>query len=337
MSDLLIGAVRKAWQDADAVIPGNRVWRAVKVDCPGPLKVLGGIRATDNAVSLLFETPIEHAPVARARFEADGVSMIESRNYADQTYRIAVTLEQRALADIFDIVSTDLIDASAGQCKPRDAVSAVVTRLAAWQAFLKARHSGLGPLAVLGLIGELIVLRRISEVVGWTDAVVSWKGPSGGVQDFSRAGIAVEVKTGAGITSGVDISSLDQLDDTALDELLLAHVHLAEASEGTSLPSIVASISDDVACHAPASLRNFTDALLAAGYSQIDADRYSRTYMQIGIRFYRIGSAFPRLTRGSVPPAIAGANYRLDLRLAHEHLVDDPYVTDVISKMRAAG
>jgi len=334
MSDALLAAVRTAWREAAAGAPGPRAWRAVRTTCPGPLAVFAAIREADGALSVLFESPIESAPVARGRFEADGISILEERNYPERTYRIAVTLERGDLDNIFGIVIADLIEAAAAQSAPAAAIVSLFSRLSAWQAFLRARHTGLGREAIIGLIGELLTLRRVAASVGWVAAVDAWKGPTGGLHDLVRRGHAIEVKTGAGVASAVEISSLDQLEDAGLTSLLLAHVHLAEAPAGLSLPGLVSAIADDLQQNAPGALRGFRDALLASGYADVDADLYlGRTYQPVGTRYYLVSPGFPRLTRSGIPQGVAEALYRLDLRAIQPHIVDDGAANEIMLQM----
>src|SRR5262249_44853807 len=155
------------------------------------------------------------------------------------------------------------------------------------------RHSGLGRDAVIGLVGELTVLRRLAGAAGWPAAVDAWKGPTGALHDFLRNGHALEVKTTAGIVSGIEVSSLEQMEDTGLSVLLLVHLHLVQSPAGLSLPGLVESILDELARSAPASIRPFRDALLACGYADIDADLYiALTLQPLACRFYGVSAGF---------------------------------------------
>ncbi len=334
MSDALQAEVRRAWGEALAVAPGRRAWRAIRLQIAGPLAVLAAIREADGATALLFEAPIDDAPALRARFEAEGIAMIEERAFPERIYRIAVTLERQDLATIFEIVIADLIQA-AGLCnRPPAAVSALINRLGAWQAFLKARHAGLGRESVIGLVGELMVLRHVAARTGWGPAVAAWEGPTGGLHDFLRNGHALEVKTGAGVATLIEISSLDQLEDAGLARLLLAHVHLAEDPAGESLPAIASSIAADITGSAPASLRGFRDALLGVGYADVDAELYAgRFFRLVSMRFYDVGPSFPRLVRSSVAQGIIECTYRLDLRALQPHLADGPAAEEIIRQL----
>lgn len=335
MSDGLAAAIRKGWIDADNVASGTRAWRAVRIAHPGPLTVLAGIRETDRSRAVLFETPIENAPPTRCRFEADGISMLEERNYPERLYRIAVTLERPDLETIFGIVIADLIESASPQPSASAAVDALFTRLAAWQAFLRARRSGLGREAVTGLVGELLVMGRIATATGWQTAVSSWMGPTGGLHDFVNRGIGIETKTCCGVASLIDIGSLDQLDDTGLSALLLAHVRIAETSGGFHLPGLVAEIRRDLTAAAPAALRSFQDTLLASGYADVDADLYiARTFQTVSMRFCRVTSQFPRLVRADAPDGIVEASYRIDMRVLQHHLLDETAADAIIRGMR---
>lgn len=335
MSDALLGAVRTAWREAAAGAPGARAWRAVRTSCPGPLAVLAAIREADGALSVLFESAIECAPAARGRFEADGISMLEERNYPERTYRIAVALERSDLENIFGIVIADLIEAAGNQPAPAVAIASLFSRLSAWQAFLRARHTGLGRELIIGLIGELAHVSQGFRCGGMDGRrSMRGKGPAGGLHDFVRRGRAIEVKTGAGVASAVEISSLDQLEDAGLTTLLLAHVHLAEAPAGLSLPGLVSAIADELQQQAPEALHGFRDALLASGYADVDADLYlGPTYQQIGTRYYVVSPGFPRLTRSSVSQGVTEAHYRLDLRAIQPHIIDDGAATEIMRQM----
>jgi Putative PD-(D/E)XK family member, (DUF4420) len=334
MSDALIAAIRSAWRDASLAAPGTRAWRAVRLARPGPLAVLAAIRETDQAVALLFEAPIADAPPVQPRFEADGVSMIEERNYGERTYRIAVTLERNDLDNIFTILLADLVEAAAPHAAPAPAVAALFARLATWQAFLRARRSGLGWESVIGLIGELVVLRRLALVAGWQPAVEAWKGPAGGLHDFLGGGQGIEVKTTAGVTSALQITSLDQMEDAGLAALLLAHVHLLQTPAGFNLPMLVGEIGDELTRRAPVAVRMLRDALLAAGYADADAVLYEDLRVQVlSQRAYRISPGFPRLTRSTVAQGIGAASYRIELRAIQTHLVDDAAADAIMRQM----
>lgn len=334
MTDVLIAAVRKGWADAGSVAPGGRFWRAVRIAGPHPIAVLAGIKERDRAQAILFEAAIEHAPAERARFEAEGIAMLEERDFAKRIYRVSVTLERRDLENIFCIVAADLIEAAGREQTATVAILALFSRLSAWQAFLKARRSGLGRDAVIGLVGELVFARHLAGVAGLQPAVDAWKGPVRGLHDFLRNGHAVEVKTTAGVAPLIEVSTLDQLEHIGLSALLLAHIRLVEAPTGLTLPTLVSAFRDDLQRSAPAALRPFSDALLAAGYADVDAEIYAALAFQlVEIMFYRVGEGFPRLTRSAVAVGITDARYRLDARALQPYRIEETAVNVLLRKM----
>lgn len=334
MTDLVIAAVRKGWADASSVTPGGRLWRAVRIAGPDPIAVLAGIKECDRAHAVLFEAAIEHAPAERARFEAEGIAMLEERDFAERIYRVSVTLERRDLENIFCIVVADLIEAAGHERDATAAILALFSRLSAWQAFLKARRSGLGREAVIGLVGELVFARHLSGMAGLQPAVESWKGPVRGLHDFLRNGHAVEVKTTAGVSTLIEVSTLDQLEDVGLSALLLAHIRLVEAPSGLTLPTLVSAFRDDLERSASAALRPFSDALLAAGYADVDGEIYRDLAFQLlDITFYKVGDGFPRLTRAAVPVGISDARYRLDARALQPYLIEETAVNGLLREM----
>lgn len=334
MTDVVIAAVRKGWADASSVAPGGRLWRAVRIAGPHPIAVLAGVKECNRAQAVLFEAAIEHAPAERARFEAEGIAMLEERDFADRIYRVSVSLERRDLENIFCIVAADLIEAAERELDATLAIMALFSRLSAWQAFLKVRRSGLGREAVIGLVGELLFARHLSGVAGLQPAVDAWKGPVRGLHDFLRHSHAVEVKTTAGVAPLIEVSTLDQLEDIGLSALLLAHIRLVEAPTGLTLPTLVSALRDDIQRSAPASLRPFSDALLAAGYADVDAEIYGDLAFQlVDITFYRVREGFPRLTRAAVPIGVTDARYRLDARALQPYLIDQTAVNGLLREM----
>lgn len=162
-------------------------------------------------------------------------------------------------------------------------------------------------------------------------------GPTGGLHDFLRRGTGIEVKTSCGVASLIDISTLDQLDDTGLSNLLLVHVHIAEAAAGFHLPGLVADITRELAAAAPASVRAFQDTVLAAGFADIDAELYVvRLFQTLSLRFCRISPSFTKFIRSGAPQGIVDANYRLDVRSLQPHLLDDT-VADALMKQMGDG
>src|SRR5262249_37673680 len=149
-------------------------------------------------------------------------------------------------------------------------------RLEAWQACLKARKRGLSREDQIGLICELIVLRALAEHITWPNAIEAWQGPLNGLHDFTRVGVAIEVKGTAGVGGLLRISRLDQLETAGLSALALARVRLREDAIGKSLPDVVSETRTEIAKVSPLAGPLFDEKVMRAGYLDIDARLYER-------------------------------------------------------------
>jgi hypothetical protein len=171
----------------------------------------------------------------------------------------------------------------------------------------------LGPQAEIGLFGELATIQStINAGLHPAIPVEGWEGPLNGIQDFLLGTGAIEVKTtiaSAGFPAVIE--SLDQLDDATRQPLFLAAVRLRVDDNAMSLPEIIEQtrtlIGDDPA-------RNTLNTkLLHAGYIDAVADHYKRRFATVEIRILAVTGAFPRLTKATIPPAIIGVRYEMDL------------------------
>lgn len=107
-----------------------------------------------------------------------------------------------------------------------------------WRRALRAARSNLSRQQLIGLYGELTVLRSLVAERG-LDALVLWRGPDGHRHDFSRAN-ALEVKTFSGTASPrVTIHGVHQLDPPHRHDLHLLALRVEESSDGETAAEIV--------------------------------------------------------------------------------------------------
>lgn len=175
-------------------------------------------------------------------------------------------------------------------------------------------HSEIPESVILGLVGELEVLRRLT--ICNEAAVESWTGPYELRHDF-RVGVhALEVKTsGRSDATRVSIHGIDQLAPPAGGTLHLAHVCLERADSG---PLSVSTIFDSL-------IRLGADkALLRKGLDVLEcSDPHSEEWNRLtftleGLKLYCISEGFPRIitssfAEGSLPKGITALEYQIDL------------------------
>jgi hypothetical protein len=311
------------WAEAASAKPGDREWRAVALSVPATVRFLAGIREPDGRIALLIEAPLSAAPSTLLRISAEGVSLSDRRDAAQGLLRVAIVLEREPLRDVFEVLANDLVAVVRQAATPAQAVALGVSRLEAWQAFLRSGRRGLSREEQIGLLGELTVLELLAAEIGYEAAVEGWFGPLDGIHDFSRSGVGIEVKAVAGGGNLVRISRLDQLDRRGLSTLLIARPRFQEAPGGRTVPMAVRDVRDALDRSAVAVRPAFDDRLLRAGL--IEVERQTSPYSSFTLQNlygFEVRENFPRLTGLSVPQEIVDASYSLDERLLSGFLID---------------
>lgn len=306
-----------AWSSLASGPPGDREWRALRIDVAHKLDVFAAVREVDRARALLFECPIVQAPAWRMRFESEGLQLFDDREGKDGKWRLALALERTDLEAVFLVISEDIVESSRSGLDTEESVAMLGGRLSAWQACLKLRRDGFSRERMLGLYGELLVLERLASLGGMARAVDVWSGPERGLHDFEAEARAIEVKTSHGLAGAVRISALDQLDPSELQHLALCRVVVVPDDAGVRLSDVVArarAAADDVG----SSVRRALDQrLLMSGYvDPSERDTPFEPLTLIGIEAYEVSGDFPRMTREYVPAAVLSAEYRLDVAAA---------------------
>lgn len=179
------------WAEARSAAKGGSEWRAVALALDAPVRLLAGIREADDRMALLIEAPLEDRPPPVFRLQADGITVLDDRRPAERLLRLSVTLERAELLDVFEVLASDLVDVVKSTASPAAALAMAFRRLEAWQACLRVRRRGLSREEQVGLMGELVVLDVVAEEIGPRRALEAWRGPLGGVHDFSLLGTAI--------------------------------------------------------------------------------------------------------------------------------------------------
>ncbi len=322
------------WAEAAHAGPADREWRAVALSMPATVRFFAGIREPDGRIALLIEAPLGAAPATPLRMVAEGVSLTDQRDQSQGLVRVAIALEREPLRDVFEVLAADLVEVVRQAATPAQAIAIGVSRLEAWQAFLRSGRRGLSREEQIGLLGELTVLELLADEIGHEAAVEAWCGPLDGIHDFSKSGIGIEVKAAAGGGNLVRISRLDQLDRRGLSSLLLARPRFQEAPGGRTMSTAAADIREAIDRSAPGARRHFDDRLLRAGLLERDPRAPSGfSFVLQQFRCFEVREDFPRMTGLSVPPEIVDASYSLDERRLGGFLITPDMLSRSIKMM----
>jgi len=299
--------LEQVWSDlADPcpVLDDEGVYRLVDPD--HPLDIYAGIRR-GSQVTLLLISPAPPPEFRKLRSVA-----IEAGKRSDGRFALLLALQEPVLRPVFARLCADLVNATRTGVDPARGPAAVLTRLDRWWRLLEGQQTGLGRSILMGLIGELLVLRdRLVPDLGADLAVKAWIGPDGADQDFHLpTGLRIEVKAAWADQDTVNINGLDQLDGQG-DPIELVIVRLAEtgrsAPDALTAPMLVASLRETLALH-PAASSEFESLLAALGWHE-HPSHHDVVVRFLGAERHVVDDTFPRLVRDNVPDGVTGARY----------------------------
>lgn len=211
---------------------------------------------------------------------------------------------------------------------------AVAESIEDFRELLREEHHQISDSIILGVVGELEVLRRIA--VYSPEVLVTWVGPFEQRHDFRRGCEALEVKTsGRADATLVSINGIEQLAAPANGTLHLVHVRL-ERVEGGSIT--VGSLFDsllELGCEK----RQLKNSLAALECDDPYSQKWNRlAFSPEGLSCYQIVEGFPRIVgssflAGILPAGLSAVEYRLDLAHTHEFMVSESATEKVFARI----
>ncbi len=308
-NDLLL-----AWS---SLIPRDQSngWQVIPIEPAGLIEVYAGkfFPGGHEAILACFKS----APKLNRSTLPDGqgfaVDLLDLNG--DKQVWISLTKKEGANSDLFLEMVTDLhgLLKASSSTAPNVLMNEFISRVRAWQEFMRKGSGTLSPEAEIGLIGELLFLEKMFACgVDPSVALSSWVGPYDAAQDFHLGRGAVEVKSTASSASFVaKFHSLDQLDDSVRSPLYVVGYCLEHSQNGRSLVDLIGHIKQTLLANQEAT-RLFVERLLASGYlSEHDAN-YSRKFQQVKVLCHLVDVDFPKLTAGNVPCGIFNVQYSLN-------------------------
>ncbi|XLZ69056.1 PD-(D/E)XK motif protein [Massilia sp. SR12] len=295
-------------------------WRTIAVDSAGQCALRAGRYFPNNEESLLAGFSSLSLPVAENLPDGLGFAVSKVNPYNDGKLWVALTRKAFGSADIFTQMVADVVAAmdAVGALGEEKILRAMLSRLRAWQEFMRKGQQPMSAEAEIGLAGELsILIQLIDAGVPSIDAIEGWMGPLDGVQDFELGMGAIEVKSSLSSKGFVaKIGSLEQLDDSVRQPLFIAGARFVQIDSGLALPQIVGALRVLIEGDGDAR-RTFEDRLIAASYQDDHADRYVRQFALAELRIQEVTEGFPRLVPGGIPDGIRRAIYEIDLDRAN--------------------
>jgi hypothetical protein len=332
-----VNTVAEGWGALNAEGRTETGWHLRQIYPHAPCELLAGLRQPGSTPGLILEASVDHVPAGVALPRANGFAVDPTLlgGGLDPRVRFALTLTDRSYAAVFAVLCEDVAAAAAAAGSGRDALRAWFGRLHVWQAFM-AKHgaAGLSESAVIGLIGELLVLQNtIFPQAGTRAGLAMWVGPAEEPNDFTLPNGFVEVKTTSRqFPQSLEIANTVQLDDSR-GTILVVHVHLRPDPNGLSLPQLVATVRSTIVRDAADRVAEFEGLLMAAGYVDAQADLYTASYSHHRTDMYRVSGDFPRIRHAELRPGIRACRYVIDLDACSPYLVEPAVLTEMIGDL----
>lgn len=225
-----------------------------------------------------------------------------------------------------DLVFERLLDDILARLAQDDAAPVEACRRALddWRSLLRAAGQGITRETVIGLVGELEVLRLLGARSPAAGLDV-WRGPDRSVHDFMRSGSGLEVKTTASLEGDtISVASVDQLDPTLVKDLHLAVLHVKPDETALTLDG---RIDDLIASGFPRG--ELLLRVQKAGYIYESDPGIDDRYSIRSIRAWHVGPDFPGIRSGDIPQnrrrGVDNITYRLTLSAAPGSLTDQEF------------
>lgn len=303
-----------SWRSMAVGTDAMEGWRSIALSEQGSCRTRAACHSPGNEEALLVSfhgtrlPPINQLPQGRG-FNVHKV-VLQGSSW------LALTRRSEGRPELFTRMVADVL-ATLDQSRSSDTAKLLqiyLSRIRAWQDFMRKGQEGLSPEEELGLAGELILLNSlIDEGLSTSMVLAAWKGPFDGLHDFELGTGAVEVKTTlAAEHFPATIGSLEQLDDSLRHPLFLGGIRLEVNDAGSSLPQLIAHLRVVLQMD-PEAAGHFETSLLHAGYLDRYLDNHTRRFSLLELLVWRVDENFPRLVPFNVPAGVSGARY--DIRI----------------------
>jgi hypothetical protein len=240
------------------------------------------------------------------------------------SFLLPIFLVDLEAVDVFALLAADLVECASTQDSAEVSTRRILDRLALWLRFFRRFSAPLSRDEIRGLLGELKCLQLLIDVLGPDVALEAWKGPEGGLHDFSTDDCRIEVKTwGSDSSPRVVISEPGQIViDEAWPVYLCGVQILGDDLNGVTLPEQIAIVRAKL----PDGLKAAFEMLAAdVGYLAAHSGQYHQRFTLSDCFFYRMEAGFPFIDPLALAPGIVGVRYSIELKALIPFLSESPF------------
>lgn len=215
------------------------------------------------------------------------------------------------LSLVFERLVADVVMRIQGGAQPHKALPGALNE---WRELFRAGRSGPTIEQVIGLIGELQVLERLSRNTSADGALDAWWGPDGHAHDFySTQSRAIEVKATRSLEGNrIHISNTAQLDPINLSDLHLVVFRLRQDRQAPSLDERITSLLE---AGFPAAA--LLTKIEGAGHVHETPLPFNTRFAIVADKWWRVGDGFPGVRESRLSPTalhgVSNIKYELSL------------------------
>jgi hypothetical protein len=282
----------------------------IRIEASHPLEWYVGYQSIDQKTMLIVTDYEMPAPLS-----SKSVIVTRRRRETDGKWTLTFELMYNEQEGVFINLCCDILNYSQSASGEMEALKLVIMRYKQWSRLLEYQKTiFLDENRKKGLMGELIFLQtKLQEGIAFISAVQAWVGPDGADQDFAFSNGWYEIKALGVSADSVSISSLQQLDNDQLGELIIVRIDkCAPERQGSfSITQKVAEIREII--------RQDSDAaalfeLKLEKYGYIDMPEYeTQKYYYTEKKSYKVDGTFPKLSSKNVPHQVIAGQYILSI------------------------
>lgn len=306
------------WAELDASGKSDEAgWNSLRIHPETTCSIRVAIRYPDRVPALLIEADAKSMDNIAEYPNAKGFEV-----YAEAIEpgplgrtRICLVLTDTSRKDVFGILSEDVIEAVLESSSEPMAIRAFLARLHAWQIFMRRQVESLTIEEQIGLFAEItFLLNCLAGRIPIQEAIDAWRGPGGGLRDFSFGKCDVEIKaTTLKSKPKFFVYNFAQLDETSVEILILFIYRLSDSDQGKTLPELVEDARIAFDRNGTNSKNAFENRLLEAGFLDLHSHNYiGRRYSVISSKCYHVRGEFPRIKNSDLRDGVLEGSYSVD-------------------------
>lgn len=316
MNKINTNDIVKAWQliESSNKEDKGKFFRAIFIESKN--KVRAAIKGEENLKSVEFVFEKESFKNLDLDFKDTKGIMVrkESESGYENKFILCIYLKNSIFLDIYLKLVGKIITSIYYLEKEKASIQTIYKKLATWRrCFEDESFSGLTNEELRGLYAELSYLRKVlNENLSADSAILSWKGPEGGLHDFVHGGCVVEVKSHSKNKEKIRINNIDQLNYKFYQNLFLASYALENNISGENLNDLIKNIHNKIGDNQSA--RNaFDDKLNAYGYYEMHSDKYNQSMKIDNLAIFKLGDNFPAILKSELRKGVSDVAFSINI------------------------